>query len=187
MPSPDSPTEARQRSFTSGERIRELLSRTAAGEDGALTTLYDTLAPRVWAIARSATDSYEQAETVTVQTFQDLRRCAADCPADPDAAIVWALGIAVRHSTHEYRPDGRSSASNGDRRGDQVVGPALSALPQRQREAVLLACCGQLTVRQVASVLQTDQQATAELLRAGLVGVRGLLAGGARPSEAVPQ
>jgi RNA polymerase sigma-70 factor, ECF subfamily len=165
-------------------QIGDVMARVAAGDGEAFEELYDSLAPRVWAIAHTTTGRRDLAEAAAILVFQDLWRRAASCPADPDAAIGWALAIAVHRCTEQSAPRRhrrnaatrrcrRPAARTGDgsRPGGRTTTPSPVLSPE-QREAILLSCYGGLTLKQTAAAMEVDQPSAAALLCDGLRRVR---------------
>jgi RNA polymerase sigma-70 factor, ECF subfamily len=73
-----------------------LLGRVAQGDAEAFGTLYDRLAPQVWAAALAVSDGPGQAEALTEQVFVDMWRHSPDARGAPGCAQGWLLARANR-------------------------------------------------------------------------------------------
>lgn len=139
-------------------------ARIAEGDETALTEAYARLGPAVRGHVRR-TVPHAAVDDVTQLVFFDLWRCRERF--DPTRSLeAWVLGIARRRAVdvlrRETRHTGRAvpySASAGSWDNTASVGTeqdvrrALSRLPEAQREAIALACFGQLTQREIAERL----------------------------------
>ena len=68
-----------------------LLGRVARGDAEAFGTLYDRLAPQVWAAALAVSNGPGQAEALTEQVFVDMWRHSPDARSAPGCAQGWLL------------------------------------------------------------------------------------------------
>lgn len=156
-------------------RLAELFQRAATGDTRAFATVYALLAPRVWAMAEAVTCDHDRAEAAAVQAFEGMWYAAPSCPSEPEAATAWAMNIAVRQSVGaagDPRRPALGPPATPDRRG-QHVRQVLLALPEPQRDAVLLSCYGQLSLGALAFALELPKQDAAALLPEALIHVAG--------------
>ncbi|MEZ0109910.1 RNA polymerase sigma-70 factor (ECF subfamily) [Catenulispora sp. EB89] len=170
-------------------RLAELLQKVAAGDTKAFATVYGVLAPRIWAMAAAVTCDRDRAEAAAVQAFEAVWRAAPRCPSDPEAATAWAMRIAVdrtiRAATDPRPPTLKPPPLKppvASERQSERLHPTLLALPERQRDAILLSCYGRLPLRTLACALEVPKQDAAALLCDALIGVREGLRSGRLPS-----
>lgn len=157
------------------------MARYAAGEDGALVTVYDAVAPRIYAYVLRRLGDVGLAEDVLQKTFLHMHRARGSFV--PGALVApWAFSIAKRVLIDAARARTRqrsrfvsddegdltSSAASGEADAESFVaarelGERASALlqtmPQNQREAFLLMRVDGLSVVEAAEVLGTTVSA----------------------------
>ncbi|MBS2548689.1 hypothetical protein KGQ19_17610 [Catenulispora sp. NL8] len=164
-------------------RLVEVLQQVAAGDSNAFAAVYAILAPRVWAMAEAVTCGHELAEAAAVQAFEGVWRAAPSCPSDPEAATAWAMRIAVRRTvrattavraTTGPQPPAVKPLAASERQCRHVH-QTLLALPERQRDAILLGCYARLPLRTLARTLELSKQDAAALLDEALIRVGKVL------------
>jgi DNA-directed RNA polymerase specialized sigma24 family protein len=163
----------------------ELLSRVSIGDTDAFAVACEALSPAVWALVQAVVRDRDLAQATAWQAFEEMRHTVSNCPPDSGAATAWAMGIVLRRAARtaaesaerQEPPEDPGVPVSGSRTGQsEHIRRALLALPDRQRDTVLLTCYGRLTIGQVAHVLDAPPQETAVLLRDGLARLRDLLA-----------
>lgn len=152
-------------------RDRVLVARLAAGDDDALTEVYDRYAPLVFGVAKRVVANRSIAEDVVQEVFTALWRDPERF--DPQRGSLRAyLGVqahrravdAVRSDTRrrareehcelmQPRRDERVSDKMDDVTVAEVVRQAIARLPEGQRQAVELAYWSGRPQREVADVL----------------------------------
>jgi RNA polymerase sigma-70 factor (ECF subfamily) len=177
-----------------GSREAVLVARIAAGDDGALASLYDQFSSLVHGIAFRVTCDRGLAEEVV----QDVFVCLWERPGsfDPDRGSVrtWLATLAhrravdrVRSSERARRRDQASAAESSDVAAVDVAAEgeaadrsarlwaAVDALPDDQRAAVRLAYAEGRTYREVARILAIPEGTAKSRLRLALRKLAGVL------------
>ena len=164
-----------------------LAESLAAGDPEAFAALYDRLAVRLLAAARTMTDSSAEAEDVVQDLFVELARGRArlTAVADLEAYVFTMLRNAVRRRgrraavdrravlaiTEQRRANGEDAASAATIPDDQLAA-AVAALPDRQREVVALKIDAGLTFAEIAAVTGTSLSTAASRYRYALEKLR---------------
>ena len=152
-----------------------------AGRCSAVRTLLEEYVPHVYRFALRLTRNSHQAEEITQETFVRACRRRHRLRA-PDSARVWLLRIAVnlwrdqlrkgkrrpeqtdasidQHQSNTILPDREVI----DREDVQRALEAMGSLPSRQREVLYLHACEQLSLGQIAEILDI----TADAVKASL-------------------
>ncbi len=168
----------------------ELMRRVAAGQEAAFDLLVGRWQGEVIRLLWRLTGSREDAEDLAQETFLRVLRSAPRYRAD-GRFRAWLLSIA----TNQARSWGRRRSIlswlpwrlERDRRPDPAPDPqqrldaesdrqrvraALARLPQRQREALVLRRFHELSLREIARVLDTSEGAVESLINRALKGLR---------------
>ena len=161
--------------------IRE---RLIAGDDDALAEVYDRWSSLVHTIAARITEDHAAADDLTQEVF--VRLWESPRAFDPDRgtlrawlcmlarsrALDWTRRREVRSRYHAAAPAHVDHAHVDDaviwRAETKVVREAVQALPEPQREAVLLAYYQGHTYREVATELQIPEGTAKSRLRLAL-------------------
>ncbi len=132
--------------------------------------------PRVYRFALRLTGDRHQAEDLTQETFLRAWRGRKRL-RDPDALRVWLFKIAVnlwRDRVRRARRAPQPAGSPPDDRESPSASPveralqredvaralaAIDSLPPRQREVLYLHACEELSIAQIADVLQVSPEA----------------------------
>jgi RNA polymerase sigma-70 factor, ECF subfamily len=128
----------------------ELLDEVIAGSAGALGELYDRYSARAFRVARSVTGDHAAAEDAVQEAFASIfrrrmtRRSRGTCAA-------WVLTVVLHRAIDLARVEARHAPRRASE--DGRVRAALAALPDSQREAVILAYYGELTHVEIAEGL----------------------------------
>lgn len=160
----------------------QLISRAARGDETAFELLWERhwhgVYSYAWLLARNVPD----AEDITQETFLALmRRPAAFDPARAQLR-TWLIAVARRQYLNRSRKSGREIAAEDlDRVADsppaiqelilleraEAVRSAVSQLPEAQREALYLFEFEELSLAEIASILNIEANAVkARLYRA---------------------
>jgi len=152
-------------------RDEALMIRVAAGDVGALRTLYDQHAPRAMAIAMRILHSPEEAEDVVQETFLELWRRSSQFDGGRGGAVAWVVTIARSRAIDRLRASRaacRAIEAGGaredllptafrspedqteERRNEARIATALAALPTAQRETIELSYFGGLSQSEIA-------------------------------------
>jgi RNA polymerase sigma-70 factor, ECF subfamily len=136
----------------------------------------DEYLPRVYRFALRLTGCPQEAEDLTQETFLQAWRRRGDL-RDPDAARVWLFAIAKnlwndrlrrkgrRPTLGEPLPEDHPSAAVAPDRESMVredlcrVLAAMDSLPARQREVLYLRACEELSLGEIAVVLDISPEA----------------------------
>ena len=155
--------------------------------------------PRVYRFALRLTGDRHQAEDLTQETFLRAWRGRKRL-RDPDALRLWLFKIAVnvwRDRTRRARRAPRPTDASLDDREGPAVSPveqaaqheeaaralaAIDSLPPRQREVLYLCACEELSIGQIAEVLQVSPEAVKSSLSLARKGMRCKL-GDLRPDH----
>jgi RNA polymerase sigma-70 factor, ECF subfamily len=174
---------------------RVLGARLRAGDDSALSEIFDQLGPMVLGLARRLTGSSSMAEDVLQEVFASL--WSQPDRFDPDRGSLRAyVGTmahgraidAVRRSASRHRREERVAAlvvAGGDQEEDaadatavsESVRTALTQLPDDQRRAVELAYWHGMTHREIARALGLPEGTVKSRLRLAQAKLRDRLAG----------
>jgi RNA polymerase sigma-70 factor (ECF subfamily) len=173
---------------------RELVARVARGDEAATAELLRRYLDRVYRFICPRVAYQEQdAEEVTQETFLSAVRLAPSFRGE-SAVFSWLCGIArkqVFYFLSNQRPERRGSPANTvslEEEGVQLLqtaiaaGPLeheiveqlsvrelvegiLTALPEAEREALLLRYVEDLSVREIAGIMRRTEKAVESLLR----------------------
>lgn len=167
-----------------GDSFDEVLAAARRGEEWALRAIYEELAPRIrgYLQGQGEADPDDLLGAIFLQIVGDL----ANFDGDEPAFRAWVLSIAHHRLVEEGRgmePAAGSVAqpaarSGGDREAERLRaahgngGDALLAeLSSDQRSVVLLRAVGELTVEQVADLLDKEPGEVQQLQHGGLAAL----------------
>lgn len=177
-----------------------LMERTARGEEAAFRLLVTRWEREVRAFLIHMLGSVEEAEDLTQDTFVKVFREAGRYR--PEGRFQsWLFRIAGNQARSRLRrrkilkwvtfdPDSHDRPAPGpsaadelsDKERAQAVRGALAALPQRQREALILHRYQGLKYKEIAEAMDTTVPGIESLIQRGLVGLRQSLGGKVDPS-----
>ncbi len=163
-----------------------LLRRLAVGDEAAFTLLYDRFAARLFRTAWALTGSREEAEDAVQEVFVALVHVGPRLSQvnDLPAYLFTALRrTALRRHTRRIRRPTQSLADVdvpardivGER--DEKLEHALAALPDEQREVIVLKVDGGLTFAELGQVLNISANTAASRYRYALEKLRTALEG----------
>jgi RNA polymerase sigma-70 factor, ECF subfamily len=140
-----------------------LLARVAHGDAEAFAGIYDQVADAVYDLVRRIVGDQSRAGQVTAEALLEVWRSASRFNPAQGGGTDWVMAVARRRAVSH-------AGAAAERAAGSLPAPrCLASMPEPQREAVLLACCG-YTWRQVADLAGVP----VERLREGLPGeIRG--------------
>ena len=162
----------------------EWLKRFAAGNPHAARELTQRLAPRCHALALRILDNPADAEDITQEAMLRLWRVAASWRNDGAAPATWLYKVALNLCIDRQRKSSRltiglatapESASDEPAAEDRMLEEtrrtalqaALMALPERQRQAVVLRHIEELPNPEIAIILNISVDAVESLIARG--------------------
>jgi RNA polymerase sigma factor (sigma-70 family) len=170
----------------------ELIRRIGGRDAAALAALVDETRPVVFARALKILRLRADAEETTMDVYSHLWNGARSYDPQRGSALAWMLNIARNCAIDRLRSRARQksceslyfecssatdledyAASAGAKRD---VDRALQALPFEQRRAIELAYFGGYSMTEVASLLGLPLGTVKSRIRAGLIGLRSLMA-----------
>ena len=187
----------------------ELIERIREGDDRALGELYDRHGAVMYSLARSIVSEPADAEEVVADAFLQIWRGATEYDrgrasvgaflsvvtrsraldvvrargrrgAAEDRAAAWHTGgLAIALSASDVAPDRAVEL----RETRAVVRRALDALPEPQKEVILLAYFGGYSQTEIATRLSEPLGTVKTRVRAGMQKLREALASHAREAE----
>lgn len=168
-----------------------LLSRIAGGDPSAFADLYDLLSSRVFGLILRVLVNRSQSEEVLQEVFLEIWQTASHFAADRGRGRTWILTIAHRRAVDRVRAsqasadrDVRAGVRDLDVAHDSVaeqaelsidaerVVDALSALPEAQREALVLAYYGGYSQSEIATITGSPLGTVKTRMRDGLTRLR---------------
>ena len=174
---------------------RRILERIAAGDELALSQLYDQYASFVFALALRVTQDRSAAEDIAQEVFVHVWTKATAYDAARGTVRAWLGVITHRRAVDRVR---RETAARAREERDQLrrvapppdvaeaatsmvigerVRAALAELPPDQRQAIELAYFGGQTFRQVAEVLGIPEGTAKSRIRLGMAKLTDALQG----------
>lgn len=169
-----------------------LLVLYANGDPAAARTLTLRLTPRVLSYARRMLGDLAEAEDVAQEAMLRLWRIAAEWRQGEAQVSTWLYRVAANLCTDRLRrrrgvgldaiaepPDGRPTVDETmiDADRSAALEAALAALPERQRQAVVLRHLEGLTNPEIAEVMEIGVEAVESLTARGKRALSALLAG----------
>ncbi|MGY1750440.1 sigma-70 family RNA polymerase sigma factor [Modestobacter sp. SYSU DS0511] len=175
---------------------RQLVARVAAGDRTAIDDLYERFRRPAFALARRVVADDALAEDVLQEVFLSVWRDPGAFDASRGTVASWLLSTvhhkavdAVRREESHRRRQARAvdelalaaSVPVPGEAADRVaatVPTALQALPDAQREVLVLVCYGGYTQREVAVLTGAPVSTVKSRLLAGVRGLRDALGAG---------
>jgi len=169
-----------------------LLAAYGRGEARAARMLADRLLPGVWRIARRLLGDEAEAEDVAQEAMLRLWRIAPEWRAGEAKVTTWLYRVAVNLATDRLRrrrgvsldampepEDGAPGAAAGLIEADRMAAleAALMALPDRQRQAVVLRHLEGLANPEIAEIMELGVEAVESLTARGKRNLAAALAG----------
>jgi RNA polymerase sigma-70 factor (ECF subfamily) len=180
---------------------RQLVDAVIAGDHGAFRTLVDRESPAVIAVCRRVLREPSEAEDAAQDVFLQAYRSLASFRGDGPIG-AWLRRIAVRAAVARLgaRTDlGPGDADASDAEAARLVGSddperellasewraaildAVRALPEAQREVILLRFYRDLSLDEIATLTRRPVGTVKSRLRRGLAGLRDQIAPGTTP------
>jgi RNA polymerase sigma factor (sigma-70 family) len=182
-----------QMPFDAGDQSDEaLLAAYGRGEARAARLLTDRLLPGLWRIARRLLGDEAEAEDVAQEAMLRLWRIAPAWRAGEARVSTWLYRVAVNLCTDRLRrrrgvgldtipepEDGAAGAAAGLMEADRMAAldAALMALPERQRQAVVLRHLEGLANPEIAEIMGLGVEAVESLTARGKRNLAAALAG----------
>lgn len=171
-----------------------LLSRYAAGDARAAADLAARYGPRLMSLAWRMLNDRAEAEDVAQDAMLKLWQIAPDWREGEAQVSTWLYRVAANLCTDRLRRRGRAQVgldgvaepadpgpSAAERlqaaSRDAALQAALAALPDRQRQAVVLRHIEGLGNPEIAAIMETGVDAVESLTARGKRGLRAALAG----------
>ena len=172
-----------------------LLARYAAGDPAAARVLTARLVPRALGYAARLLGDGAEAEDVTQEAMLRLWRAAPGWRAGEAQVSTWLYRVVTNLCTDRLRarkrrpaaaledapevPDGGTGAEAGMIEADRMAAlqAALDALPERQRQAVVLRHIEGLGNPEIAAVMDIGVEAVESLTARGKRALAAILAG----------
>ena len=161
----------------------QLSERLVAGDDDALAEAYDRWSTLIYSVAMRITADHAAAEDVTQDVFVHLWQHPDRYDPHRGALRSWLCLLArsraldwVRRRRAQDRWHAAAAAIAPGQAEAKVVREAVAALPDRQREAVVLAYYRGRTYREVARDLSIPEGTAKWRLKAALSGLADCLA-----------
>jgi RNA polymerase sigma factor (sigma-70 family) len=127
-----------------------------------------------------AEDCFQETILAALQAYDELR--------DPGSVRAWLLAIAARKVIDQHRAAQRvpqpvadvdaHAATDPEPAPDAALWSQVAHLPDKQRRAVTLRYCGDLSHREIALVMEISEDAARRNVFEGLARLRKELAGG---------
>lgn len=173
------------------DHVGELLLRVAAGDRAAFGQLYDMLAPRAFGLILRVLVNRALSEEVLQDVFLEVWQSASGFAPNKGQGRSWVLTIAHRRAVDRVRST-RASTERDEKAGlrelnsgqdsvdDQValriesrrVARAMDALPDAQREALLLSYVGGYSQSEIAALVGSPLGTIKTRMRDGLSRLR---------------
>jgi RNA polymerase sigma-70 factor, ECF subfamily len=173
------------------DHIGELLGRVAGGDRTAFAELYDALSARVFGLILRVLVDRSQSEEVLQEVFLELWQSASRFAPNRGQGRSWVLTIAHRRAVDRVRAS-QASVDRDVRAGFRDLGvafdgvaeqvelkmeatrvtAALAALPEVQREAVVLAYYGGYSQSEIAAMTGAPLGTVKTRMRDGLSRLR---------------
>ena len=187
------PQDVRGATCTAGTPSDDvLLSQFALGDAAAARVLTDRLGPRSFSVALRMLGSRAEAEDVTQEAMMRLWKVAPEWVSGQAKVSTWlyrvTMNLCVDH-LRKQKPDrlaeipepedGQASVAErmqDDARKDALQ-LALSQLPKRQRQAVVLRHIEELPNPEIAGIMGISVEAVESLTARGKRALTGILAG----------
>lgn len=189
MPS-ESPKSAQE------EEWKELIARTAEGDQTALAKFYDCTSPQVFGLILKILNNREAAEEVTLDVYTQVWRQAHTYDQTRGAPGAWLMMLARTRAIDRFRAGaaehGRIEpldavalfANDGEAPDRNVEGEerrryvqlALDMLTAEQRQAISLAYFYGLSQSEIAAKLQIPLGTVKTRIRLGMIKLREALA-----------
>ncbi|MFG3054778.1 sigma-70 family RNA polymerase sigma factor [Kitasatospora sp. NPDC048239] len=177
-----------------GPDLKDLVARTAFGDQDAFAALYDAVAGQVLGLIRRVLRDPAQSEEVAQEVMLEVWRTAARYEPARGEVLAWVLTMAHRRAVDRVRAaqaavdrDQRAAAKAHtpvfDEVAEQVEGRlereqvrrCLRMLTELQRESVTLAYYRGFSYREVADLLATPLGTVKTRMRDGLIRLRDCL------------
>lgn len=174
-----------------GDSDEELLARVAAGDSAAVRALVARKLPRLLSLASRMLSDAPEAEDVAQEAFLRIWKQAPKWRPGGARFDTWLHRVALnlcydrlrrrRERTYADLPDQRDEGPGPERGLEALdtgrrVGVALKALPDRQREAIVLCHYQELGNIEAAAVMGVSVEALESLLGRGRRTLRAALA-----------
>ena len=173
------------------DHVAELLERIAGGDQSAFTALYGMLSSRVFGLILRVLVDRSQSEEVLQEVFLEVWQSAAKFAPKKGQGRSWVLTIAHRRAVDRVRSS-QASVERDIRIGFRDIGvaydgvaeqvelklegrrvsTALSALPDPQREAIVLAYYGGYSQSEIAAMTGSPLGTVKTRMRDGLSRLR---------------
>jgi RNA polymerase sigma-70 factor (ECF subfamily) len=166
---------------------QQLVDRVRAGDEAAFQALYQSFRDPLFRFAYRLTSSAEEAEDLVHDCFIGLFRGGFDARR---GALRTYLYAAIRNlSLKHFRDTGRQDLTDEleisvgsdpldlllAREAADAVESAVSALPSLQREVLVLAEYEELSLEEIAKIVEADVGAVKSRLHRARTGLRKLL------------
>lgn len=167
----------------------DLLARAAGGETDAFARLIERHLPRVLALGRRMLGDDAEADDVAQECMLRLWRNAGSIEVPPGGLGAWLYRVASNLSLDRIRarkpqsPDGLEELPEpasqftalADAERAMAVDNALQALPDRQRQAVVLCHYEGLSMAEAGEIMQVSAEAIESLLARGRRALKRML------------
>lgn len=176
---------------TADDHAGALLVRVAAGDQSAFAKLYDMLSPRVFGLILRVLVNRSQSEEVLQEVFLEVWQSAARFAPNKGQGRTWVFTVAHRRAVDRVRAS--QASSDRDIRaglrdievphdsvaeqaelgiaGEQVA-TALNALPEAQRETLVLAYYGGYSQSEISALVGAPLGTIKTRMRDGLTRLR---------------
>jgi RNA polymerase sigma-70 factor, ECF subfamily len=169
----------------------DLLARVAHGDRQAAEALTDLIAPRLLRFAARMLGDLTEAEDVTQEAMLRLWRMAPDWQDGGAQPSTWVFRVASNLCTDRLRrrrpqseagidlpdPGQSQDARLMQQARARALETALQALPERQRQAVILRHLEGLTNPEIAAIMMVGVEAVESLTARGKRNLSAILAG----------
>lgn len=176
------------------DAVADLLLAVSSGDQAAFAELYDMLSQRVFGLILRVLVNRSQSEEVLQEVFLEIWQSASRFAPNKGQGRTWVMTIAHRRAVDRVRSS-QSSTDRDVRAGLRDIGvahdsvaeqvelsiegervtAALSALPDAQREAIVLAYYGGYSQNEISVLLGAPLGTIKTRMRDGLTRLRTAL------------